>query len=171
MLSKETLELVGKATALAAFLFTAGSYVFDLWSSRQADRYQASVALMERYRTDGIREAESKLQRQMLWYHTEGRDPNNPQDYPQPIFVGIANEVFFGDTGQESSARKPLLPDIFRITDFYGEVQFCEVNEICNAEIIDAYFCPRALTFAGQNDRLLTYYGTYSGNEEWMNGL
>ena len=57
MNSKTVLEMIGKATALAAFLFTVATFSYDQYQKRQGARYAAATDLIERYRSDGVRNA------------------------------------------------------------------------------------------------------------------
>lgn len=166
MPSKEMLELVGKALALAAFLFTTFSFVYNQYKERAAARYAASVDMMERYRREGIREAETTLAQRMLYYQADGLDPNNPADFDERFFDAIAKEILFGHDGTDTRSENAFLPRLYLISDFYGEVTFCLDNQICNPDILKSYFCPRASRFGTQNRRLLAYYDDYTSSKE-----
>ena len=171
MFTKERLEIIGRATALAALLFTAGSYVYNLYLNRAQSRYEAAIGLMERYRNDGIRAAELTLDQRMLYYRNFYPDLNDATAFPDPEFELMVRDVLFGFTGTEEVTAKPLLPDILRITDFYGEVRFCAQSSICDPDILDQYFCPRAAGFRDRYARLTAYYSDFSSSKDWINGL
>lgn len=170
MPDKQTLEMIGKATGLAALLFTAFSYVYDLHLSQRAARYDASLALIQRYRADEIRRSETLLAQRLLYYQSDGLDPNDPDDYSDRLFDGMAREILFGDTGGDAP-EKPFLGRLFLIADFYAEVAFCIRGSMCDSDVAIAYFCPRAKALRENNRRLLDYYSAYAGSEEWSHGL
>lgn len=171
MISKDTLELIGKTTALAAFLFGVASWAWDQMQSRERMRYEAATNLIERYRTDGVRESEATLDQRMLYYRTGGRDPNDPADWPDRLFDAVAKDVLFGFTDDPDRTAVPLLPEIFRIADFYGEVGFCVAQGMCARDVLKGFFCPRARQTAQSNARVMDYYSDYSSSGEWKDGM
>ena len=47
----------------------------------------------------------------------------------------------FGANPQSDPDRAETAEALFRILVFYDEVSFCRAGGICDAEILDAYFC------------------------------
>lgn len=171
MPTKETLEFIGKVVAVAALLFTAFSYVNNLRLGQEKARYDEARALIAQYRSEGIRDAEQLFFTRSLYYRIEGMDPNDPADYPESIYKEIANEMLFGATGSSEEESPSLLHDLLDIADFYSEVSFCLAQGICDAEIAEMYFCPRAETFRTANRRLISFYSDYANSQEWGNGI
>lgn len=171
MPSKETLELIGKAVAVAAFLFTAFSYANNLRLTQKTARYEEARELIGLYRTDGVRDAEQELFARSLYYRDDGLDPNDPGDYPDRILKEIATETLFGTTGAMDNKLPGLLSKLLDIADFYAEVSFCLAQKICDPVIAEQYFCPRAISFEKANRRLIAYYSDYSNSEDWSDGF
>lgn len=171
MVSRSALEIIGKATALAAFLFTVATFSYDQYQKRQGARYAAATDLIERYRADGVRDGETGLVQRMLYYRQDGLDPNDPAQMPDRIAEVMAQNILFGYTGDPDAPTTPYLPQVFEIVDFYSEVAFCRENTICNADILDRFFCSRASAFREENARLLDYYATYASAEDWTDDL
>ncbi len=171
MISKERLELIGKATGLAALLFTVFTYAYNQKLSHDRTRYATATELIDRYRTDGVREAETLLDQRVLYYKASGRNPNDPEDFPEKAFDAVAKDVLFGYIDTPGQEARPLLPELFRIADFYGEVGFCLRHDMCQPDILQSYFCPRAQRMRSSHARLIEYYSTYSSSGEWIDGM
>ena len=171
MISKANLEFVGKATAVVALLFTVFTYAYNQKLDIDRNRYTASIDLMYRYRTDGVRAAETTLDQRLLYYMAGGKDPNDPEVYTDRLFDALAKEVLFGFTGTPGQTVRPLLPELFQIADFYGEVGFCIQHQMCDADILRSHFCPRAARFKVGRARLIDYYTSYSSSGVWFDGM
>lgn len=174
MLEKNTIDLLGKGVALAGFLFTVGTYAYGQYVGREEARYQKSIAMIDDYRAEGIRQLEEGLNTRLLAYNDEDFSLNNHDHYDLETFDAIAKDVFFGfdgEVGPPDSGIEPYADEILTIADFYARVEFCAAAEICDQEILNRYFCPRAVSFADRNERLLSWYSTYSDMEAWNNGL
>lgn len=171
MISKDNLEFIGKATAVVALLFTVFTYAYNQKLELDRNRYTASVELIDRYRTDGVRTAETTLDQRLLYYMTDGKDPNDPEVYTERLFDALAKEVLFGFTGTPGQTVRPLLPELFQIADFYGEVGFCIQHQMCEAGILRSHFCPRASRFMTGRARLIDYYTAYSSSGDWIDGM
>lgn len=170
MIDKHTLEVLGKGIALAAFVFSVSTYAYNLHISREKERYSQAMKLVASYTDDGIRSRENSLATRLLFYSPDGLDLNNPESYPDEIFGDIARETLFGFTGGGEAATA-FLPDLLRIADFYAEVRFCGSSQICNAQILTSFFCPKATQFLTAHRRLLSFYETFSNSGDVTAGL
>jgi hypothetical protein len=171
MPSKEQLEVLGKAIALAGLLFTAFTYANNLWLEQKKARYSEIRSLVQRYEADGIRDAEHDLSTRLLYYRVDGLDPNDPTDYPDRLYDEIAKELLFGANTSEGSPGTAFIPRLLDIADFYAEVSFCLELSICDVGTGKRFFCPRATSFAVNNGRLISYYSEYSNSPDWAKGL
>lgn len=171
MPSKDTLEFIGKAVAVLAFLFTALSYGNNLRLSQNAARYAEARELITQYRENGVRAAEHALYARSLYYRVDGLDPNSVEDYPEAIYEEIAKETLFGATDISVAQSPPLLTRFLNVADFYAEVSFCLMQRICDKTIAHEYFCPRVAAFHASNARLFDYYSDYAQAREWSDGV
>lgn len=170
MIEKHTLEILGKAIALAAFVFSVSTYSYNLYDSRQKERYKQATKLVADYSNSGIRARENELAARLLFYTPDGITLNDPESYPEALFSDIAKETLFGFTGGGDTA-KPFLQDLLKITDFYAQVKFCNDAGICDTDILTQFFCPKAQNFAQSNRRLLTYYEDFANTNDISNGF
>ena len=171
MPSKETLEFIGKAVAVLAFLFTALSYANNLRLGQKTARYAEARALMTQYREAGVRAAEHAIFARSLYMREDGLDPNNPDNFPQAIYNAYANGLLFGVITNSEVRNPPLLNQFLDVADFYAEVSFCLTQSICDQEITRDFFCPRVSEYYFSNRRLFDYYSEYAQSQEWKNGI
>lgn len=172
MATKVALEVVGKGVALAAFVFSASSYVYNLHVTRERQQYSEAMTLIDDYSKSGPRTYENQLNARLLYYRNGGIDLNDEADFPDELFEDVARETLFGFAGGTSDADiTPFLDRFFEIADLYERVAFCIDARVCDEVIVLQYFCPRAERVAADHVRLIAYYTEYSGSEDWIDGL
>lgn len=174
MIEKNTIDLIGKGIALAGFLFTVGTFSYNQYVKRSEARFAAAIELVDAYSDDGIRTLENRLSTRLLYYNDGDTNLNNPADYDDEDFDFAAKETLFGYDGELSapdSGLEPYLDEMQDITDFYAQVSFCIDASICDADVLTRYICPRAESFAMQNERLMAWYANYSNIKDWNRGL
>lgn len=163
MVSKETIELIGKATALAVFVFSVFTYAYNLHVKRETDRYERALAIIDGYVEGGVLALETELDSRLLYYSSQV-DLNDPAALRDEAFDAVAKETLFGWTDGRQVAE-PFLPKLLSIVEYYERVEFCVSAGICDESVAAGYFCPKARAFVARHTRLVAYLADYSRRE------
>lgn len=132
---KAQVEFALKIIATAIAVFGVWKYFDDRASSAQAARQAQSLGYIERFGADDLLAARTRL----LQYW---------KDYPDFAAFAANNVMSPRAYANFINATYPNRPDradvdraLFRIQVFFDEVAYCRASGVCDAPILDAFFC------------------------------
>lgn len=162
---KDIIDLVGKLTAVAVFLFAIVEY-FQLHSrnSEHERMLQSHRAVVEWHHSDtskfllnlGLRIA--PYQR---YYRL-----NEPGSISDEKFSLIFESVVFG-----AEDAPPMLSEFIRAVDYFESLYFCVEAGVCDKEIVFRYFCPKLENFDTQSRRFVSGMRKYVGQDQFARSL
>ena len=136
-MTRENVDLGIKVVTLAVALFGVGKYFLDQAAAGRAERKSRALDFVAAYAGDDL--VATRVALYDFWRnHSE--------------FVGFAQAdgvseraygMFVRAALAEPEQSQPLQEALFRLANFYEQVGYCRASELCDAAILDRYFCGR----------------------------
>ncbi|WP_162933021.1 hypothetical protein [Roseovarius sp. EL26] len=131
-------DSIAKVVTLTIAVFGVAQYVYDRVDARSNDKKSRSISYIEQYANADMLEARHTLAD--FWSRQQG-------------LVGVfrntsVTQRTYGALLDASVFRNDLdggiQPALLKVDSFYTQVGFCRSSGLCEAKLLDAYFCETA---------------------------
>jgi hypothetical protein len=164
-MSRDDIELGLKIVTVAVAIFGVLKYFSDRASTAEAERNARSLAYLEAYASPEMVGA-----RQVLFdFWGENRDFVSHMRSEGIDARGYA--LFAQVSLNEYGGAKELQAALFKLANHYDQIWHCRTAGLCAPEVLDSYFCERAVLQSAAYAPFLADLGRASGYETLGEGL
>lgn len=161
---RNAIDAASKIGGICLLIFYVAQYSVDIIRTNQRDARAASISYIQRFADSEILEA--RLALLAFW--------NERADLAQLAVRGAIPGESFGYALLAEMTREPeTLAGLKRIGYFFDELYHCHSSGICNAAVVEEFFCPHVIgneetyfRFLRQSEAQIIGRNLYTGVKE-----